>query len=205
MPTTQSSTKGNKYSCSNPKIKSNRDQSARVIGLQNPKDKKLRAERKFARSTNFSINQYENNMKHPVTADNALRYCRYLVSFLFSMPFRLQSPARAWQLDRQSESKRSRQPIHKIKEGSGTGSVLPRLRMTHWGRPNCICRQSTIPSPVQLVSAAQPSVTLPLKIYYHFGKRIWILCIRYIQLFVHKYSLSKFLWKFLPLISQKRV
>ena len=86
-------------------------------------------------------------MKHPVTADNALRYCRYLVFFLFSMPFRLQSPARAWQLTDKVKvlSKRSRQPIHKIKEGSGTGCVLPRLRMTHWGRPNCNLKRNLSP------------------------------------------------------------
>ena len=40
MQTTRSSTKGNKYSYSNPKIKSNKDQSARVTGFQKSKGQK---------------------------------------------------------------------------------------------------------------------------------------------------------------------
>ena len=53
MRTTRSSTKGNKYSYSNPKIKSNKDQSARVTGFQNPKDKKAQSREEIRKIDKF--------------------------------------------------------------------------------------------------------------------------------------------------------
>ena len=89
--------------------------------------------------------------------------------------------------DRQSESKRVTETHiqNKRRKWDRVRSVLPRLRMTHWGSSRLQIEAKFIANrrfrrltSVELAAASQTSVTLPLKIYYLFQQRIWLLCIR---------------------------